>query len=391
MTIGVPKEIKTGETRVALTPAVCARLTGFGTRVLVEKGAGARAGFSDTAYRAAGAILTPTADRVWRGAELILKVKEPLPTEFGRIQDGQALFTYLHLAAAPELARELVRKNVLGIGYETVESPDATLPLLKPMSQIAGRLATQVGAHFLESQQGGAGVLLGGVPGVAPAHVVVIGAGNSGAHAARLAVGMGARVTVLDLDSHKLDILDSEYHGRVTLLQASPGNIAVSAADADLLIGAVLVPGARAPVVVSPEMVRAMHPGSVVVDIAVDQGGCIATTRATSHERPTFVQHGVVHYAVPNMPAMVGRTSTLALTNATEPFVVALTQHGVTAALEQMRGLAAGINTRAGRIIHRSVAHALGEKAELVPADADSRSAQGQRATSSASTRRSAR
>ncbi|HLP08997.1 MAG TPA: alanine dehydrogenase [Opitutaceae bacterium] len=368
MTIGVPKEIKTGETRVAMTPSLCARVTRSGARVLVEKGAGLRAGFTDSAYRAAGATLVASAERLWRTADLILKVKEPLPEEFTRIQDGQTLFTYLHLAAAPALARELVRKNVLGIGYETVESPDATLPLLKPMSQIAGRLATQVGAQFLESQHGGAGVLLGGVPGVAPAHVVVIGAGNSGAHAARLAVGMGARVTVLDLDSHKLDILDSEYHGRVALLQASPGNIAAACADADLLIGAVLVPGARAPVVVSTGMVRAMRPGSVIVDIAVDQGGCIETTRATSHEQPTFVQHGVVHYAVPNMPAMVGRTSTLALTNATEPFVVALAQHGVTAALEQVRGLAAGINTRSGRIVHRTVARALGEKAELTPA-----------------------
>lgn len=367
MTIGVPKEIKTGETRVAITPSLCTRVTRSGARVLIEKGAGLRAGFTDSAYRAAGASLVATADRLWRAADLILKVKEPLPEEFARIQNGQTIFTYLHLAAAPELARELVRKNVLGIGYETVESPDATLPLLKPMSQIAGRLATQVGAHFLESQHGGAGVLLGGVPGVAPAHVVVIGAGNSGAHAARLAVGMGARVTVLDLDSHKLDILDSEYHGRVALLQASPGNIATACADADLLIGAVLVPGARAPVVVSSAMVRTMRPGSVIVDIAVDQGGCIETTRATSHEQPTFVQHGVVHYAVPNMPAMVGRTSTLALTNATEPFVVALAQHGVAAALEQVRGLAAGINTRAGRIVHRTVARALGEKAELTP------------------------
>ncbi|MFT3830942.1 MAG: alanine dehydrogenase [Opitutaceae bacterium] len=388
MTIGVPKEIKTGETRVAITPSLCARVTRSGARVLVEKGAGLRAGFPDAAYRDAGAALAVSADRLWRDADLVLKVKEPLPEEFARIQDGQTLFTYLHLAAAPALARELVRKNVLGIGYETVESSDATLPLLKPMSQIAGRLATQVGAHFLESRHGGAGVLLGGVPGVSPAHVVVIGAGNSGAHAARLAVGMGARVTVLDLDSHKLDILDSEYHGRVALLQASPGNIATACADADLLIGAVLVPGARAPVVVSASMVRAMRAGSVIVDIAVDQGGCIETTRATSHEQPTFVQHGVVHYAVPNMPAMVGRTSTLALTNATEPFVVALAQQGVSAALEQVRGLAAGVNTRAGRIVHRTVARALGEKAELVPPAA---AVQGATATASASKRKSAR
>ncbi len=236
------------------------------------------------------------------------------------------------------------------------------------MSQIAGRLATQVGAHLLESRQGGAGLLLGGVPGMAPAHVVVLGAGNAGAHAARIAAGMGARVTVLDLDSHKLDVLDSEYHGRITPLLANPANIAHAVADADLLIGAVLVPGARAPVVVSDRMVRSMRPGGVIVDIAVDQGGCVETIRATSHEEPTYVRHGVLHYAVPNMPALVGRTSTLALTQATEPFVVALAGSGVEEALAQCHGLAAGVNTRAGRIVHRTVARALGEKAEG-PAD----------------------
>lgn len=368
MTIGVPKEIKTGETRVSLTPALCRRITNLSSAVLVEQGAGVRSGFADAEYRAAGARIVSGAARVWRTAELILKVKEPLPEEFALIQTGQTIFTYLHLAAAPALARELVDKHVLGLGYETVESPDATLPLLKPMSQIAGRLATQVGAHLLESRQGGAGLLLGGVPGVAPAHVVVLGAGNAGAHAARIAAGMGARVTVLDLDSHKLDVLDSEYHGRVAPLLANPTNIAHAVADADLLIGAVLVPGARAPVVVSDRMVRSMRPGGVIVDIAVDQGGCVETIRATSHEEPTYVRHGVLHYAVPNMPALVGRTSTLALTQATEPFVVALAEKGVEDALAQCHGLAAGINTRAGRIVHRTVARALGEKAEC-PAD----------------------
>lgn len=366
MTIGVPREIKIGETRVAMTPAVCRRITHLGARVLVEKKAGERAGFTDNAYREAGATLVSSAARLWRDADLILKVKEPLPEEFARIQRGQAIFTYLHLAAAPELARELVRKSVLGIGYETVESPDATLPLLKPMSQIAGRLATQVGAHFLESQHGGAGLLLGGIPGMAPAHVVVLGAGNAGAHAARIAAGMGARVTVLDLDSHKLDILDSEYHGRIATLQATPANTAHAVADADLLIGAVLVPGARAPVVVSEPMVRAMRTGSVIVDIAVDQGGCVATTRPTSHAEPTFTRHGVVHYAVPNMPAMVGRTSTLALTQATEPFVAAIAERGLDRALDEIRGLARGINTRGGRITNPSVARLLGEDGNRV-------------------------
>ncbi len=365
MTIGIPREIKTGETRVATTPAICRRLTALGARVLVEKHAGVRAGFTDAGYRAAGATIIASAERLWRSADVILKVKEPLPEEFERIQPGRTIFTYLHLAAAPELARELVRKNVLGIAYETVESPDGTLPLLKPMSQIAGRLATQVGAHYLESQVGGTGVLLGGVPGVAPAHVVVLGAGNAGAHAARIAAGMGARVTVLDLDSHKLDVLDSEYHGRVVTLQASPANIGHAVAEADLVIGAVLVPGARAPVVVTERMVRSMRPGSVIVDIAIDQGGCVETIRATSHQEPTFVKHGVIHYAVPNMPAMVGRTATLALTQATEPFVATLAERGLERALTENRGLARGINTRAGRIVNPTIARLLGDHGEL--------------------------
>lgn len=364
MTIGVPREIKTGETRVSMTPTICRRITQLGCRVLVEKGAGARSGFTDAEYRAAGATLVGSPDRVWRGAEIILKVKEPLPEEYARIQTEQTLFTYLHLAAAGDLGRVLVEKRVLGIAYETVESPDATLPLLKPMSQIAGRLATQVGGYFLQSQHGGSGLLLGGIPGVAPAHTVVIGAGNSGAHACRMAAGMGSRVTILDLDSRKLDILDAEYQGRVATVQASPANIAEAVADADLVIGAVLIPGAKAPVVVSKKMVAQMRSGSVIVDIAVDQGGCIETIRATSHEEPTYTAHGVVHYAVPNMPAMVGRTSTIALTQATEPFVVALAEKGVKRALDEVRGLAKGVNTQGGRVTHPSVARVLGERAE---------------------------
>ena len=365
MTIGVPKEIKTGETRVSMTPTVCRRITKLGVRVLVEKGAGVRAGFTDAEYRTAGAALVGSAARIWRSAELILKVKEPLPAEYDFIQREQVIFTYLHLAAAPELARVLVAKHVLGIAYETVESPDGTLPLLKPMSQIAGRLAVQIGGYFLQSQHGGSGLLLGGIPGVAPAHTVVIGAGNSGAHAARMAAGMGSRVTVLDLDVRKLDILDAEYQGRIATVQANPSNIEHAVCDADLVIGAVLIPGAKAPVVVTKKMVAGMRPGGVIVDIAVDQGGCVETIRPTSHQEPTYTAHGVVHYAVPNMPAMVGRTSTIALTQATESFVLALGEKGIRRALEEMRGLAKGVNTQDGRITHPSVARLLGDHGEL--------------------------
>jgi alanine dehydrogenase len=291
---------------------------------------------------------------------LILKVKEPLESEFPFIRSGQTIFTYLHLAAAPDLAAELVRKRTLAIGYETVEAPDGTLPLLKPMSQIAGRLAVQVGAYFLQSQHGGAGVLLGGIPGTAAGRVTILGAGNSGAHACRMAVGMGARVTVLDLDVRKLENLDSEYRGRVVTLLSNPANSERAVADCDLLIGAVLIPAARAPIVVGRKTVETMRPGSVIVDIAVDQGGCIETIRPTSHEKPVYLRRGVVHYAVPNMPAMVGRTSTIALTQATEPFIVALAEKGIARALEENRGLGRGVNTQDGRIVHPQVARVLG-------------------------------
>ena len=310
MTIGVPKEIKIGETRVSMTPSLCRRCVSLGARVLVQKGAGLTAGFADAEYRSAGAQLVATPDKVWRAADLILKVKEPLPAEYELLQDGQALFTYLHLAAGPELARVLLKKRILGISYETVEGRDGSFPLLKPMSQIAGRLSIQIGAYFLQSQHGGSGVLLGGIPGTMPGHVVVVGAGNSGAHAVQMAAGMGARVTVLDLDTRKLEALDMEYRGRVVTLMSNPANIEAEVADADLLIGAVLIPAAKAPTVVTRRTVARMRPGSVIVDIAIDQGGCIESIRPTSHQNPVYVQHGVVHYAVPNMPALVGRTST---------------------------------------------------------------------------------
>ncbi len=360
MTIGVPKEIKSGETRVSMTPSLCRRCVALGARVLIQKSAGLTAGFADAEYRAAGATLVADAAKVWRASELILKVKEPLPAEYGLLQQGQALFTYLHLAAGPELAKVLLKKNILGISYETVAGVDGSFPLLKPMSQIAGRLSIQIGAYFLQTQHGGSGVLLGGIPGTMPGHVVVVGAGNSGAHAVQMAAGMGARVTVLDLDTRKLEALDTEYRGRIVTLMSNPANLEHEVADADLLIGAVLIPAAKAPTVVSKKMVARMRPGSVIVDIAIDQGGCIESIRPTSHEQPVYHDHGVVHYAVPNMPALVGRTSTLGLTQATEPYVAMLVRQGVRRALAEHEGLQRGINTDGGKIVYPAIAKALG-------------------------------
>jgi len=359
MTIGVPKEIKIGETRVSMTPSLCRRCIALGGEVLVEKSAGTVAGFTDTEYREAGATLMSSASKIWAAADMILKVKEPLPAEYVRLRKGQTLFTYLHLAAGPELTKILLQKGILGIAYETVEGSDGSFPLLKPMSQIAGRLAIQVGAYFLQSQHGGSGVLLGGIPGTLPGHVVVVGAGNSGAHAVQMAVGMGARVTVLDLDTRKLEALDMEYRGRAVTLMSNPANLEHTIADADLLIGAVLIPAAKAPIVVSRKMVARMRPGSVIVDIAIDQGGCIESIRPTSHEEPVYAESGVIHYAVPNMPALVGRTSTLGLTQATEPYVAQIVQKGLADALADNRGLAKGVNTQDGRITCEAVAKAL--------------------------------
>jgi len=343
-----------------MTPSLCRRVTALGGKVIVEKSAGLSAGFADKEYRSAGASLANSAAKVWREADLVLKVKEPLESEFSLLQKEQTIFTYLHLAAGPKLARELCRKGILGIAYETVEAVDGSYPLLKPMSQIAGRLSIQIGAYFLQSQHGGSGVLLGGIPGTMPGHVVVVGAGNSGAHAVQMAVGMGARVTVLDLDPRRLEVLDAEYRGRVVTLMSNPANIKAAVTDADLLVGAVLIPAAKAPTVVTEKMVARMQPGSVIVDIAIDQGGCIETIHATSHEQPVYQQHGVIHYAVPNMPALVGRTSTMGLTQATEPFVALMVQKGVEGALAANKLLARGVNTQNGRIVYDAVAQALG-------------------------------
>src|SRR4051812_16518529 len=360
MTIGVPKEIKIGETRVSMTPSLCRRCISLGAKVLIQKSAGITAGFTDAEYRAAGATLVGDAAKVWRAAGLFLKGKEPFPAEYDLLQEGETIFTYLHLAAGPGLTKGLLKKRNLAIAYETVEGSDGSFPLLKPMSQIAGRLSIQIGAYFLQSQHGGSGVLLGGIPGTMPGHVVVVGAGNSGAHAVQMAAGMGARVTVLDLDTRKLEALDMEYRGRVVTLMSNPANIEHEVANADLLIGAVLIPAAKAPTVVTKKMVARMRPGSVIVDIAIDQGGCIESIRPTSHEKPVYEEHGVIHYAVPNMPALVGRTSTLGLTQATEPYVAMLVRRGVEAALAEHQGLARGVNTENGKIVYSEVAKALG-------------------------------
>jgi alanine dehydrogenase len=333
-------------------------LVSLGARVRVESGAGTRSGFGDAEYAAAGAELVAGPSQAW-DADLVLKVKEPLPSEFPHMRDGQTLFTYLHLAPNPRLAAELIRRRILGIAYETVEGRDGALPLLKPMSQVAGRLAVQIGAHFLQSQQGGSGVLLGGVPGTAPGRVTIIGAGNSGVHACRIALGMGARVTLLDINAVRLEQIDDSYGGRLVTLISNPGNLEKVVAEADLVIGAVLVPAARAPLVVTRAQVGLMRPGSVIVDIAIDQGGCVEGIRPTDHEQSVYREQDVLHYAVPNMPAMVGRTSTIALTQATEPFIVSLVGKGVTAAIQESPGLAAGVNTRDGRILHAAVADAL--------------------------------
>lgn len=360
MKIGVPAEIKNGETRVAMTPNLCRRCVKLGATVMVQKGAGARAGFLDAEYRKAGATISNTAAKVWGEADLVVKVKEPQAAEFKYFRPDLTLFTYLHLAACPELTAALVKRRVLGIAYESVEGRDGYLPLLKPMSHIAGRLSIQTGAYLLQTQNGGSGVLLGGIPGTMPGRVAIVGAGNSGAHACRMAMGMGARVTVLDLDLRKLEMIDEEYRGGVVTLLANPGNIEMAVRDCDLLIGAVLVPNAKAPIVVTRAMVKTMRPGSVIVDIAIDQGGCVATIVPTSHRQPTYVKHGVVHYAVPNMPALVGRTSTVGLTQATEPFLVHMVTRGIQRALTEHDGLARGINTREGKVVNAQVAQALG-------------------------------
>ena len=360
MIIGVPKEIKDYEYRVSLTPDGARVLLQAGHRVVVEPSAGQGSGFSDDAYRQAGVQVAGSKAEVFQQADLIVKVKEPQLSECVLFRPGQVLFTYLHLASLPDLTKALVAADITAIAYETVEARDHSLPMLRPMSEIAGRLAVQIGAHYLGTVQGGRGLLLAGVPGVPPAHVVVLGAGVVGTSAVRIAVGMGARVTVIDLDLDRLRFLDDLYGGRIATCAATESAIERAVVDADLVIGAVLVPGARAPKVVSRALVKKMKPGSVIVDVAVDQGGCCETTRPTTHSDPVYVVDGVLHYCVTNMPGIVPHTSTLALTNTTLPYIVRLASEGVEKAIRSDPGLAKGVNVMNGRITCQGVADAHG-------------------------------
>ena len=357
--VGVPREIKNNENRVAITPDGVRELAQHGISVLLEAGAGANSELPDTDYAGAGAEIVPTVDELVERADLICKVKEPQPEEIAAYRPGQVLFTYLHLAAYPEVADGLLAGGVTGVAYETVQTEDGALPLLAPMSEVAGRMATQIGAHYLERENGGRGVLLGGAPGVAPAKVVVIGAGNVGWNAAWIAAGMEAEVVLLDKNLDRLRFVDQIHKGRISTLASNRGTVERAVAQADLVIGAVLVPGGRAPVLISADMVAGMKPRAVIVDVAVDQGGCVETIHETTHEEPTYVEHGVVHYAVGNMPGAVPNTSTFALTNATLPYLVQLAGGGLAAAAQDPV-LSLGINTHAGAVTHEVVAGALG-------------------------------
>ncbi len=357
MIVGVPKEIKTLENRVAMTPGGVASLVKRGHEVLVQKGAGTGSGLSDAEYEAAGAKLV-SVDEAW-GAEMVVKVKEPIAPEYKYLRPDLILFTYLHLAAAEELTKAMLDSGVTGIAYETVQTADGALPLLVPMSEVAGRMATQEGAKYLEKSFGGRGVLLGGVPGVEPAEVVIIGGGTVGINAAKIAVGMGARVTILDVNHARLQYLDDVFSGRLVTLTSNEANIKEALKRADVLVGAVLIPGAKAPHLVTRDMLPLMKEGSVIVDVAVDQGGCVETIKPTTHAEPTYVVDGVVHYGVANMPGAVPRTSTFALTNQTLPYAIELAEKGL-AALGEDPALLRGLNTYKGKLTYAAVAEAFG-------------------------------
>lgn len=358
MKIGVPKEIKNNENRVAMTPAGVLTLIANGHEVYIEKGAGLGSGFTDQDYLLAGAHIVETAAEAW-DSEMVLKVKEPIESEYGFFREGLILFTYLHLAPEPELTKALLEKRITGIAYETVQLSNGSLPLLTPMSEVAGKMATQIGAHYLEKLPGGKGILLGGVSGVSRSKVTVIGGGIAGTNAAKVAVGMGADVTIIDLSPERLRQLDDQFGNDIQTLISNPYNIADAVRSADLVIGSVLIPGAKAPKLVTEEMIQSMSPGSVVVDIAIDQGGCFATSEmVTTHDNPTFVKHGVVHYTVANMPGAVPRTSTIALTNNTVPYALQIANKGFIRACLDNPALKRGVNTIDGKVVYRAVADA---------------------------------
>lgn len=358
MIVGVPKEIKNNENRVAITPAGVAAFVQNGHSVRIENNAGLGSGFTNEDYTAQGAQIVETAAEAW-AVDMVMKVKEPLPAEYRFFREDLILFTYLHLAPEPELTRALMEKKVIAIAYETIQLDNGALPLLMPMSEVAGRMSVQIGAQFLEKQYGGKGVLLGGVPGVPKGEVVIIGGGIVGTNAAKMAVGLGANVTIIDVNADRLRQLDDLFQGRVQTLISNSFNIANAVKKADLLVGAVLIPGARAPRLVTEEMVKNMTPGSVIVDVAIDQGGSIETIdRITTHDNPTYEKHGVIHYAVANMPGAVARTSTLALTNVTIPYAVQLANKGYAQAIRDNKQLAKGVNVIDGKVSYKAVADA---------------------------------
>ena len=358
MIIGVPKEIKEQEDRVSVTPAGVDGFVGAGHEVLVEKGAGLGAYITDEEYEAVGATIVSDASEVWSKSDMIMKVKEPLESEYKYFRQGLIIFTYLHLAAAEELTKALMEAGTVALAYETVENPDRSLPLLSPMSEVAGRMAVQQGSIYLEKTNGGKGLLVDGVPGVAPAHIVVVGAGNVGTGAIRRAVGLGARVTVLDINIKRLTYLNEVFMGRIETVYSNNYNVTNAVKDADLVIGAVLIPGAKAPKLVTEEMIKLMEPGSVVVDVAIDQGGCIETTHPTTHADPVFMKHDIVHYAVANIPGAVPKTSTLALTNVTLPYALRIANKGWKQALKDELPLMKGANVLEGKLVYKAVADA---------------------------------
>jgi alanine dehydrogenase len=360
MVIGVPKEVKDHETRVGLVPSGVVALREGGHEVLVETRAGEGSAITDQEYVQAGAVITPSAADVWRKADLVVKVKEPQPSEYGYLRPNLILFTYLHLAPLPELTNRLLESQVTGVAYETIRERDGSLPLLTPMSEVAGRMAVQVGAQYLEAHNGGRGVLLGGVPGVAPANIVILGGGVVGTNAAKIAVGMGAHVTIIDRSLNRLRELDDIFNQQVVTLASNIFTISETLKLADLVIGAVLIPGAAAPKIVRRPMIAAMKRGAVVVDVAIDQGGCFETSHATTHTEPVYFVDGVLHYCVSNMPAAVPHTSTFALTNATFPYLLELANKGLERACDQHPALCEGVNTYKGNVTHAGVAESQG-------------------------------
>ncbi len=360
MLIGVPKEIKNRENRVGVVPGGVAQLIAAGHKVIIQKGAGLGAGIPDEKFTAAGAQMVDTKEDIWGRSDMVMKVKEPIEAEYGLMRDGLILYTYLHLAALPELTKELVKRKVSAVAYETIELANGSLPLLTPMSEVAGRMAVQVGAQCLQKHCGGKGLLLGGVPGVKRGNVVIIGGGVVGINSAKMAVGLGARVTVLDTNTARLAYLDDVFGNNISTLMSNPENIASAVRDADLVVGAVLITGAKAPMLVSRKQIASMEADSVVVDVAIDQGGCIETIKPTTHDEPTYKVEGVVHYGVTNIPGDVPMTSTYALTNVTLRYAIDLANKGLARALEQSEPMRKGLNTHAGKVTHKAVAEALG-------------------------------